>query len=260
MRMDKILLALACAATMASAQAQAPLSVSASAGVQTAGTLVIVPAYGEVTQANDEARANFMIEEQDKDKATAASRVNLKMKQGTEIIRQADPQARLKTHGYYTYPVYSDEPVQPRAGNVTRPRQPVGWRVGQYLEVRTLNLQALPKIVAAAQKLLALNGLQFGLSDAATGKLDQQRIEASYKNLNERIAAIARAMGRRPAEAVLEMVDFEASGAYAPQADMARAKTMSMAASREAAPVEEPSFEPGETTLQMRVVGKVKFK
>lgn len=252
MRFDRILLSLACAAALLPAHAQS--------GVQTGGTLVIVPAYGEVTQTNDEARANFMIEEQDKDKAAAASRANLKMKQGTEIIRQADPQARLKTHGYYTYPVYNDEPVQPRAGNVTRPRQPVGWRVGQYLEVRTLNVQALPKTVAAAQKILALNGIQFGLSDAATGKLDQQRIEASYKNLNERIAAIARAMGRRPADAVLEMVDFEASGAYAPQADMARTKTMSMAPARESAPVEEPSFEPGETTLQMRVVGKVKFK
>lgn len=254
MRLNKILVLLACAATMSFAQAQT--------GVQTAGTLVVVPAEGEVTQANDEARATFMLEEQDKDKAAAASRVNLKMKQGTDIIRSADPQARLKTHGYYTYPIYSDEPVQPRTGNAAKPRQPVGWRVGQYLEVTTVNLAALPKTVAAAQKLLALNGLQFGLSDAATAKLDQQRIEASYRKLNDRIAAIARAMGRRPADAVLETIDFEATGAYAPQADMARAKTMSMApaSARESAPVEEPNFEPGETTLQMRVVGKVKFK
>jgi len=28
----------------------------------------------------------------------------------------------------------------------------------------------------------------------------------------------------------------------------------------ESAQVEEPSFEPGETTLQMRLVGKVKFR
>lgn len=254
MRLNKILVLLACAATMSFAHAQS--------GVQTAGTLVVVPAEGEVTQQNDEARATFMLEEQDKDKAAAASRVNLKMRQGTEIIRSADPQARLKTHGYYTYPIYSDEPVQPRAGNAAKPRQPVGWRVGQYLEVTTVNLAALPKTVAAAQKLLALNGLQFGLSDAATAKLDQQRIEASYRNLNERIAAIARAMGRRTSDAVLEVIDFEASGAYAPQADMARAKTMGLAtaSAREAAPVEEPNFEPGETTLQMRVVGKVKFK
>ena len=51
-----------------------------------------------------------MIEEQDKDKTAAASRVNQKMKQGTEIIRREDPQAKLKTHGYYTYPVYPEAP------------------------------------------------------------------------------------------------------------------------------------------------------
>ncbi len=256
MRIEKILLPLACAAVMLPAHAQT----AAQPGVQTAGALVIVPAYGEVTQANDEARATFMIEEQDKDKEKAASRVNQKMKQGADIIRSADPQARLKTHGYYTYPVYEEgqQPPRPSAGN--RLRQPIGWRVGQYLEMTTVNLAALPKTVAAAQKLLALNGLQFGLSDAATARLDQQRIESSYRHLNERVAAIARAMGRRPADAVLEVIDFEASGAYAPDADMAEARTMSMAKAQGAAPVEEPSFEPGETTLQMRVVGKVKFK
>ncbi len=249
---------LACAVALLPAQAQEASATQA--GVQTAGALVIVPAYGEVTQVNDEARATFMIEEQDKDKAAAASRVNQKMKQGADIIRGADPQAKLKTHGYYTYPVYGEDQPPPRPNAANRLRQPVGWRVGQYLEVTTVNLSALPRTVAAAQKLLALNGLQFGLSDAATARLDQQRIESSYRHLNERIAAIARAMGRRPADAVLETIDFEGSGAYAPQADMAQAKTMSMAAAREAAPVEEPSFEPGETTLQMRVVGKVKFK
>lgn len=251
-RFVHMLLPLACAAMLLPAHAQS--------GVQTAGTLAIVPAYGEVTQPNDEALANFMVEEQDKDKAAAASRVNLKMKQGTEIIRAADPQAKLKTHGYYTYPVYADEPAPPRPASGSRARQAIGWRVGQYLEMKTVNLAALPKTVASAQKHMALNGLQFGLSDAATAKLDRQRIDASYKHLNERIAAIARAMGRNPADAVLETIDFEGSGAYEPRADSARAKTMSMAAGREAAPVEEPSFEPGETTLQMRVVGKVKFK
>ncbi len=229
--------------------------VHAQSVVQTSGTLVVVPAYGEVRQVNDEARVTFMIEEQDKDKAAAASRVNLKMKQGTEIIRREDPSVILKTHGYYTYPVYPEDQLRQNA----RQKQPASWRVGQYLEVTTTNIAALPKTVAAAQRLLALNGLQFGLSNAAAKKLDEQQIDAAYKNLNERIAAIAKAMGRRPAEAVLDTIDFEGSGAYAPQRDMASAKMASVSA-REAAPVEEPSFEPGETTLQMRVVGKVRFK
>lgn len=231
-------------------------NVHAQPAVQTTGTLVIVPAYGEVRQANDEARATLMIEEQDKDKSVAASRVNQKMKQGAEIVRKEDPQAILKTRGYYTYPVYADDPNQPRQNN--RSRQPVSWRVGQYLEVTTPNLAGLPKTIASAQRLLALNSLHFGLTEATSKKLEEQRIAAAYRNLTDRVAAVAKAMGRNPSEAILDTVDFEASGAYAQDAAPA-AKAM-RANSMEAMQVEEPSFEPGETTLGMRVVGKVRFR
>lgn len=238
--------ALMCATAGASAFAQTP--------IQTSGTLVIVPAFGEVRHANDQAVLTLLVEEQDKDKAVAASRVNQKMKQGMDIVRKEDSQAVLSTRGYYTYAVYPEE--QPRPNN--KVRVPTGWRVGQYLEVKTTNLAGLPKTVAAAQRVLAVSSLQFGLTDATAKKLDAQCIDATYKNLTERIAAIARAMGRNPADAVLDTVDFEGSGNYAQEAAAPKMMRASMAA--DAAPVEEPSFEPGETTLTMRVVGKVKFR
>lgn len=225
----------------------------------TSGTLVVIPAFGEVTHANDEANVVFTIEEQDKDKAAAASKANLKMKQGMEAIRKDDPQAQLKTVGYYSYPVYPEDRPVPQ-GQPAKPRQPSSWRVGQSLQVKTTRLDTLPKTVANAQRVLALTGISFGLSRATTRQLDDQRIAAAYKNLNERMASIANAMGRKLSDAVLETVDFEGSGNYVQQSDM-RAAPMALKAMRaEAAPVEEPSFEPGETTLQMNLVGKVKFK
>jgi uncharacterized protein YggE len=233
------------------AHAQAPVQVSA-------GTLVVVPAFGEVKHPNDEAHATLMVEEQDKDKTVAASRVNQKMKQGMEILKREDPLAVLKTRGYYTYPVYADDQPRPNSPN-NKGRLPVSWRVGQYLELTTTNLSGLPKTIAVAQRILALNGLHFGLTDVTSKKLDEKRIEASYRNLTERIAAIAKAMGRNPSDAVLDAVDFEGTGAYAPQQEAYAPKTM-RAAAMEAVQVEEPSFEPGETTLSMRIVGKVRFK
>lgn len=227
------------------------------------GTLVIVPAFGEVSHVNDEATASFMIEEQDKDKSAAANRVNQKMKQGTEIVRKEDPQAALKTLGYYTYPVYPED--RPLANGMPDPKRrvPTGWRVGQYLEVKTTNIDKLPKMTAAVQKVLGLNGINFGLSPQTTKKLDEQRIAATYKNLNERIASIARAMGRQASEGMIETVDFEGSGNYAgggAESD-ARGPQMMRAMAKQGEPeVAEPSFEPGETTLQMRLVGKVRFK
>jgi predicted secreted protein len=219
--------------------------------------LIIVPATGTVIRANDEAHATFMIEEQDKDKAAAASRVNQKIKQGIEILKREDPQARLKTRGYYTYAVYADEQQPPRP---LKARQLVGWRVGQYVEATTANLAALPRTVAAAQSILGLNGLRFGLSEKTARSADDELIAAAYGSLTERIASIARALGRSLSEAAIDTVDYEGSGNYAqqPQARMAMAPAGGMAGA--AAQVQEPSFEPGETTLTMRIVGRVKFK
>ncbi len=243
---------IAAASLLLAAQVQAQ-------SLPTSGTLVVIPAFGEVTRANDEATATFTIEEQDKDKAAAASRVNLKMKQGMEAIRKEDPQAVLKTQGYYSYPVYPEERPVPQ-GTAPKVRQPSGWRVGQSLQVKTTKLDNLPKTVAAAQRILALNGLNFGLSRATIRQLDDQRIAAAYKNLNERMASIASAMGRKLSDAVLETVDFEGSGNYAQQGMPAPMMMRGSAKVADAAQVEEPSFEPGDTTLQMNLVGKVRFK
>lgn len=227
----------------------------------TTGTMIIVPANGEVRHANDQATLTFAVEEFDKDKAAAAARVNRKMKEGTEIVRRADPKAELKTQGYYTYPVYPEPPVQPLpATRVPVKPVPSGWRVGQYLEVKTTSLAELPKTAAAAQKVLQINGISFGLAPATEKMLDDRRIAETYRNLNERIVSIARAMGRQPSEAILDTVDFEGSGNYGgrPEMQMAPMASARMKAADDAMP--EPSFEPGETTLQMRLVGKVKFK
>jgi predicted secreted protein len=247
-------LALAAAASFALAAQAAP-------SLPTTGALVVVPAYGEVKHANDQAIATLAIEEQDKDKAAAASRVNQKMKQGLDIVKKEDPTASLKTQGYYTYPVYPEERPLPN-GQQPKPRVPTAWRVGQYLQLTTTNLNNLPKTVAAAQKILTLNGIQFGLSPETTKQLDDQRIAATYKNLNERIAAIAGAMGRSLNDAVLDTIDFEGSGNYAQRESYAAAPApmMMRAAKAMDADVAEPSFEPGETTLTMHLVGKVKFK
>jgi predicted secreted protein len=235
--------------------AQAPAAAS------TSGTMVIVPAFGEVRQPNDQATATFMVEEQDKDKTVAASRVNLKMKQGVDIVRSADPSAQLKTQGYFTYAVYPENPPPQPLSTAPARRVPTGWRVGQYLEVKTGDLANLPKTVAAAQKVLALSNLEFGLNPATTKQLDDRRIAETYRNLSERLASIARAMGRNPADAVIDTVDFEGSGRYAGQAEETMMQRMSVSGSRnKSADIPEPSFEPGETTLQMRLVGKVKFR
>jgi uncharacterized protein len=223
--------------------------------VQTSGTRVVVAANGELTVPNDQARATLMLEEQDKDKTVAAARVNQKMKQGIEIIKREDGQASLKTLGYFTYAIYADDTQR----QPSKPRAIIGWRVGQTLEVTTTNLAGLPKTVAAAQSVLGLNGLEFGLTPASSKKLDDALIGITYQNLTQRIASIARAMSRSPADAVLETLDYEGSGNFA-SPEVAARPMMMRAAAKVQDTVAEPSFEPGESTVSMRVVSNIRFK
>lgn len=230
-----------------------------SATAQTAefnGAQVVVPAQGEVRQANDEALLTLLVEEQDKDKGAAASRVNLKMKQGMEIVRREDPSAQLKTRRYYTFPVYPEQAMSKGPQNP----QPVAWRVGQHLDVTTKNLDGLPKLVAATQRTLALSSLNFGLSEATLKNLDEQRIAAAYQHLRERMGSIAKAMGRSIGGATIVSVDLDGAGSPGPGPSSAMLSTANMRAKDMQDSVEEPSFEPGETTLQMRLVAKIIFK
>lgn len=227
---------------------------------QTAGAVIVLPATAEVRRPNDQAHLTFNAEEQDKDKAQAASRLNQKIRRGLEILKQQDPSAVLQTRGYYTYPVYQENPV-PATRPPAQARPIVGWRVGQSVDVTTLRLNILPQTVAAAQQVLGLNGLNFGLSTQAQKKADEERIALTIANLNERIIYVARAMGKSQGDAIIDTVDFEGSGAFASQNDaMAPKMMMRVAGAAEASPIVEPSFEPGESVLSMRLVGRVRFR
>lgn len=218
---------------------------------QTKGSIVMVSGSGEVKADNDQAKATFFVEEQDKDRVAAASRVNQSMKQGTELIKKADPEGKLATRGYYSYPIYSDSSANNKVRVIT------GWRVGQYLDLTTKNIQQLPATVSSAQQVLALNGLSFGLSDETSKRLEAARLDAAYKNMQERAQIIASAMGRNLNNASVELLDVDGVGPIHPEPRMFAAAPMMMKGGNAAVP--ETNFEAGESTLTARVVAKIKF-
>jgi predicted secreted protein len=220
------------------------------------GTLVSVSGSAEIKVTNDQATLNFFIEEQDKDKAVAASRVNQKMRTGTELAKKEDPTALLTTRGYYSYPIYSDE-LNNKPGAASK-RQLVGWRVGQYLEVKTTHLKNLASFAALMQKTLALNGVGFDLTEQARKNLDEKRIDAGYKNFQERVRMISKAMGRKESDVVIESLEFDPSENVSSMQDGGRMYAMKAAPASES--VSETSFEPGETVVTIRVLGKIRLK
>lgn len=208
-----------------------------------AGTLVLMTGAAEVELANDEAFVNFFYEAQDADLTRAQSLVNQRVGDGTAALKRADPKAQIETSGYSSYPVYSS------GSN----RAITGWRVRQGVTVRTENLAALPKTVAAAQPFLALGGVDFRLSKTARDKVEAQLIQLAIANLNSRIIAAAQSMGVPANRIRVEEMNFGVREEGPPRPLMMRAATTAADA------VTPPTFESGRSIERLTVTGKARL-
>ncbi len=207
------------------------------------GTLLQMTGVAEAEVANDEAVAHFFVEVQEPELARAQSQVNQRVAEGVAQLKRADPKAQVETAGYSSFPVY-----QPGAQ-----RRVVGWRVRQSVTLRTADLEALPRTVAAGQQVMALGGIDFRLSRAARQKVEAELIERAIANLNEKVAVAARALNVPPARVRIEELNF----GPAPPVPMPRMRGEMMAAA--APPVDEPQLDAGRSLQQLSVTGKVRL-
>lgn len=208
------------------------------------GTLILMTGQAEVEVANDEASVSFYVEQQDADLTKAQSVVNQRIAEATAAIRRADPKGEVQTSGYSSYPVYRND-----AG-----RKPVGWRVRQGVTLRTSELAALPRTVAAAQAHAALGGIDFRLSKAARERVEGELIQRAIANLNARVAAVAQSMNVPAARIRTEELNFGVQQIERPVM-MAMARSAPMAAEA----MVEPQFEAGRSAQQMNVTARLRF-
>jgi predicted secreted protein len=230
------------AATAAPAQ-PAPAVTPAPGAARFEGTLLLINGSAEIEVDNDEAVATFYLELQDPDLAQAQSQLNRRVAEGVSALKQADPGARLETEAYAAYPVY--------AGTGTR--RIVGWRVRQNVRLRTADLAALPRAVAAGQQQLALGGLEFRVSKAAGDKVQAELIARALANLNARVSAAVQALAQPGTTVRIEEIDF-GGAPVRPQPVMAFA-----ARARTTEAVAEPEFEPGRSTQSLSVTARVRL-
>jgi predicted secreted protein len=206
------------------------------------GTLLLMTGSAAVEVDNDEALAQFFFEAQEADLARAQSLVNQRVAEGVAQLKRADPKALVETTGYSSHPVY-----QPGTQ-----RKLVGWRVRQGVSLRSSDLAALPRAVAAAQPHLALGGIEFRLSRAARSRVEAELIEQAIANLNDKVAAAARALKVPPERVRLEELNF---GVAPPPVPRMRAEMMASAAP----PVEEPQLDAGRSLQQLTVTGRARL-
>lgn len=208
------------------------------------GTLVLMTGQAELEVANDEAVASFFVEVQDPDLQRAQAQVNQRIVEATAAVRRADPRGEVQSAGYSSYPVYG------RDGG----RRITGWRARQNIALRTSDLAALPRAVAAAQQHAALGGIEFRLSSAARERVESELIQRAIASLNQRVAAAAQAMKVAPERIRTEELNFGVQGHERPPIV---ARAMEMKAAGDAMP--EPQFDAGRSTQQLTVTAKLRF-
>lgn len=208
------------------------------------GTLLLMTGAAEAEVANDEAVAQFYFEAQEADLARAQSLVNQRVAEAVAQLKRADPKAVVESAGYSSYPIY-----QPGTQ-----RRLIAWRVRQNVSLRTRDLVALPRAVAAAQALLALGGIQFGLSREAREKVEADLIARALANLNDKVAVAARALAVPPERVRLEEVNFGGVPPIVPM--VAHERGMAMAS---AAQVEEPQLDAGRTLQRLTVSARARL-
>lgn len=231
-------LAAAFAFAVGAAFAQAPAS-----SPRFEGTLIVMTGEAEVEVANDEAVLTFYLEVQEPELARAQSQVNQRVAEGVAALKRADPKSQVETIGYGSYPVY-----QPGGG-----RKIIGWRARQSVNVKTTDLSALPKTVAAGQQQLALGGIDFRLSRVARERVEGELIQRAIANVNARVAAAAQSLNVPVSRVRIEEMNFGIPSGERPPVPLAR---MSTAAAQ---PVAEPQLDPGQTTQQVSVSAKVRL-
>ena len=236
------------------------LTASANAQQMSVGSQVLVSGRADIKVVTDQAVISFYAEEVDKDKTLAASRVNQKMKAGIEFIKREYKEIELSTRNYHSSQVYEEVSGKNANGMPTVKQQANGWRVGQYLDLKTRDLKNLPAMVAYLQKTLALNNVRFELSDEVNKRVEAERIIAGYKNLNERIAMIAQAMGRQVSDFMIDSIDFE-GGEIDRSDNRASGGFVTVSGSNVRGDKNvEPDFEPGMSAISIRVDAKLRVK
>jgi predicted secreted protein len=144
---------------------------------------VTVSASASTQVANDRAHAALRAEAEAPDVAAAARQVNATIARAVARVKSA-PGMALQTSGYSTYAITEK-------GRTQR------WRVVQYLNVDSENLEGLAALVSRlqAEDGLLVSGMSFALTREAREKAEYQLVREAVQSWQRRAGEAARALG-----------------------------------------------------------------
>ncbi len=228
-----------------------------SGGLPPGSTRVLLRAEADLEIDNDEAHVDFYAQEQNVDRATAATAVNSRMKDAVAHIKALDPTARVRSGGYSTSPVYAPVPN----GGVDR-QKVIAWQVRQDVNVTTKKLDGVEKMVAQVQSMkpsaVNVGSVWYGVSRELARSTESKLFDMAFDDLRARIGNVARQMGRDTADFNVDEVNLSGEAGAAP-APLMRTMALKLPAAK-SPEVSEPTFEPGTSRQSLSFTAKASIR
>lgn len=212
------------------------------------GMTMTVTGTASVTIPNDEAQMYWSVSSQAKTLKEATAQAIKTMNEGLTQIKAVSDQLQLQTQSMNSYPVYGET-----KGNQTP--KIVAWRVSQSLEVIAPNIDLVPQVIEKVNGTLALDNLNFRVSDEAKAKQDESLYKMAVADATRRAVWIAQSVGSSPAKVELQALRFGSNGTSRPMNVLMRASAKAMDSA-----VPAPAVEAGTSDLSLTVTAEVLIK
>lgn len=193
---------------------------------------------------NDLMVATLTVQEEDKDAAALANKVNEAMSWAVDVLGSYDAVA-VRTRDYQTFPRYENSTA----------RRLIGWRAQQSIELETDDFTAAGKAIQKLQEKLLVQNINLSVKPATREKASDLLVENALNAFKDRAVLVQRNMGSDGFRILDVDINTQQS---AQQYDGARAMSMessSYSRSVEAAPV----IAAGSTTVVVRINGRIQL-
>lgn len=185
---------------------------------------------------NDQLTVTLAVEEEGKEAAKIADKINQDMDWALQIVAQ-HKDISASTQSYNTFPVYDKRTV-------------IGWRAIQQLELKSLNITVLSDLIGRLQERLQVKNMRFSPTSETQAKYENELIEEAMVSFKQRVEIVKKHMDQKDVRIV--NLHVNTGGGY-PQPIYAESRMMTMEA--KSAPV----VEAGTSNITVTVSGSVQF-
>lgn len=191
---------------------------------------------------NDLMIATLVVQDEDKDSAALANKINATMGWAVESLRPFST-IKIKTRDYQTYPRY----------DTSQSRRLIGWRATQTLQLETDDFKAAGKAIQNLQEKLQVQGIRLSVKPATREIASEALIKKALFAFRDRAQLVQETMGAKSYKIVdINIQTGNAGGAFhdaqAPRMEMMRSSVTS-----------EPAIEAGSSLVSVQVYGRIQL-